>query len=118
MLVKIAEVVIGLIAFWLIMIAAGITASIATIRERRELDRADDAPEGRRSSVVDITEDMIDRASRVLWEEASLPYIADIRHFTDEDVRNGELRRADNDCEEKNRSLVRRALEAALNQEP
>lgn len=66
------------------------------------------------NAVIPVTEDMITRASLVLWEEASQPYFADCRNFTDEDVTNGELRRADKDCLEKNRSLVRRALEAAL----
>ena len=81
------------------------------------LSIADDIISAYESAMV-IAEEMIDRAARVLWEEACLPYIADVRHFTEEDIRNGELRRADDLCKEKNRSLVRRALEAALNKEP
>jgi len=64
-----------------------------------------------------VTDDMVTRAYNVLLEETSPPYYADVRDFTDEQVKAGLLRKADNEAEEMNRALIRRALEAALSTE-
>jgi hypothetical protein len=61
-----------------------------------------------------VTEEMVTAASRVLREEVFLPHAADVRDFTDEEIKAGELRKADEASEEQNRTLVRRALEAAI----
>lgn len=63
---------------------------------------------------MQITEQMITRASEVLWSEAIPPAMADVNNFTDAQVTNGELRKADEACDRENRDLVRRALERAL----
>lgn len=61
-----------------------------------------------------VTEDMVTAAMKKLREELFLPYAADIRDFTNEEVKFGKLREADDGAEEQNRALVRRALEAAV----
>lgn len=63
---------------------------------------------------MQVTEDMVTAAMKELREEVFLPYSADVRDFSDEDVKAGLLRKADDAAEEQNRALVRRALEAAL----
>lgn len=65
-----------------------------------------------------ITEDMVTRASEILWSETCPPAMADSRDFTDEEVKRGELKKADEACTVENRDLVRRALEAAMNPAP
>ena len=64
-----------------------------------------------------ITEDMVTRASEILWDEAIPPAMADVRDFTDEEVKRGDLRKADKACARQNRDLVRRVLEAAMHSE-
>lgn len=63
---------------------------------------------------MQVTEEMVSAAMKELREELFLPYSADIRDFTKEEVKAGLLRKADDAAEEQNRALVRRALEAAL----
>jgi hypothetical protein len=63
---------------------------------------------------IQVTEEMVTRASEVLWKEACQPYMADVKFFTDEDIKIGKLKVFDDRCTEMNRDLVRRALEAAL----
>ena len=71
-------------------------------------------PERDRETGLVITEDMITNASRVLWSEAIPPYLSNVMDFTDEEVKAGLLRKADDECRKLNRELVRRAIEAAL----
>jgi hypothetical protein len=61
-----------------------------------------------------VTEEMGTRAYLILLEEISPPYIADVNDFTDEDIKAGKLKKADDEAEEMSRALVRRALEAAM----
>jgi hypothetical protein len=63
-----------------------------------------------------ITDEMVTRAYNVLLEEIYPPYSADARDFTDEDVKAGKLKKADDEAEEMNRALVRRSLEATMSQ--
>lgn len=68
-----------------------------------------------------VTEKMVDAAIAVLREVAWLPYAADARDFTDEEVKEGKLKEADEEAEAMNRALVRHSLEAAfdlISQEP
>ncbi len=61
-----------------------------------------------------VTEEMVTRASRVLWTEVSPEYQADPRDFSDADIAAGKLREADDTDVAENRAIVRRVLEAAL----
>jgi hypothetical protein len=61
-----------------------------------------------------VTEEMVTRASRVLWTEVNPEYQADPRDFTDADIAAGKLREADDTDIAENRAIVRRVLEAAL----
>ena len=61
-----------------------------------------------------VTEDMVTRASMVLWTEVDPVYQADARDFTDEDVAAGKLRDADDADVAANRAIVRHVLEAAF----
>ncbi len=61
-----------------------------------------------------VTEDMVTRASRVLWTEVNPEYQADMRDFTDADIAAGKLREADDADIAENRAIVRRVLEAAF----
>lgn len=62
---------------------------------------------------VVVTEEMVTLAYRTLLEEINPPYSVNVRRFTDEDVKQGKLKKADDEAEEMNRAIVRRALEAA-----
>ena len=61
-----------------------------------------------------VTEDMVTRASMVLWTEVDPVYQADARDFTDADVAAGKLRDADDADAAANRAIVRHVLEAAF----
>jgi hypothetical protein len=61
-----------------------------------------------------VTEDMVTRASMVLWAEVDPVYQADARDFTDADVAAGKLREADEADVAANRAIVRHVLEAAF----
>ena len=61
-----------------------------------------------------VTEDMVTRASMVLWTEVDPVYQADARDFTDADVAAGKLREADDADVAANRAIVRHVLEAAF----
>ena len=61
-----------------------------------------------------VTEDMVTRASMVLWTEVDPVYQADARDFTDADVAAGKLRQADDADIAANRAIVRHVLEAAF----
>ena len=61
-----------------------------------------------------VTEDMVTRASHVLWTEVNPEYQADVRDFTDADIAAGKLREADDADIAENRAIVRRVLEAAF----
>ena len=61
-----------------------------------------------------VTEDMVTRASHVLWTEVNPEYQADISDFTDADIAAGKLREADDADTAQNRAIVRRVLEAAF----
>ncbi len=61
-----------------------------------------------------VTEDMVTRASRVLWTEVNPEYQTDMRDFTDADIAAGKLREADDADIAENRAIVRRVLEAAF----
>lgn len=64
----------------------------------------------------EVTDDMVERAYLALLEESWPPYSADVRDFTDEDVKKGLLRKADEEADQMNRAFVRRMLEAAISQ--
>ena len=77
------------------------------------------ATEGRLDGVAEqnaprVTEDMVTRASHVLWTEVNPEYQADPRDFTDADIAAGKLREADDADTAQNRAIVRRVLEAAF----
>jgi len=61
-----------------------------------------------------VTEDMVTRASMVLWTEVDPVYQADARDFTDADVAAGKLREANDADVAANRAIVRHVLEAAF----
>jgi hypothetical protein len=61
-----------------------------------------------------VTEDMVTRASMVLWTEVDPVYQVDARDFTDADVAAGKLREADDADVAANRAIVRHVLEAAF----
>lgn len=71
-----------------------------------------------------ITEDQIDKALKVMYEEISMPYMARVGDFIESptdpptgplrDAALRALRKADSEADEKNRAFVRRILEAAL----
>jgi hypothetical protein len=61
-----------------------------------------------------VTEDMVTRASMVLWTEVDPVYQADARDFTDADIAAGKLRDADDADVAANRAIVRHVLEAAF----
>jgi hypothetical protein len=61
-----------------------------------------------------VTEDMVTRASMVLWTEVDPVYQADARDFTDADLAAGKLREADDADVAANRAIVRHVLEAAF----
>jgi hypothetical protein len=61
-----------------------------------------------------VTEDMVTRASMVLWTEVDPVYQADARDFTDADVAAGKLREADDADVAANRAIVRHVLQAAF----
>jgi hypothetical protein len=61
-----------------------------------------------------VTEDMVTRASMVLWAEVDPVYQADARDFTDADIAAGKLREADDADVAANRAIVRHVLEAAF----
>jgi DNA-directed RNA polymerase specialized sigma24 family protein len=61
-----------------------------------------------------VTEDMVTRASTVLWTEVDPVYQADARDLTDADVAAGKLREADDADVAANRAIVRHVLEAAF----
>lgn len=63
---------------------------------------------------TEITEDMIEKALKVMAQENVLPYSADVRDFTDEEVKEGKLRETDAECDRLNEEFVRRVLEAAF----
>lgn len=61
-----------------------------------------------------VTEDMVTAAIKVLRHEVRMPYEAYVQEFTPSDITAGLLREAETRCEEQNRDVVRRALEAAI----
>ena len=61
-----------------------------------------------------VTEDMVTRASMVLWTEVDPVYQVDPRDYTDADVAAGKLRDADDADVAANRAIVRHVLEAAF----
>jgi len=61
-----------------------------------------------------VTEDMVTRASMVLWTEVDPVYQVDPRDFTDADVAAGKLRDADDADVAANRAIVRHVLDAAF----
>jgi uridylate kinase len=65
-------------------------------------------------SASHVTEDMVTRASMVLWTEVDPVYQADPRDYTDADVAAGKLRDADDADVAANRAIVRHVLEAAF----
>jgi hypothetical protein len=87
---------------------------------RRRLAQLQRQPsEGRLDGVAEqsasrVTEDMVTRASKVLWTEVNPEYQVDPRDFTDADIAAGKLREADEADTAQNRAIVRRVLEAAF----
>ena len=87
---------------------------------RRRLARLQRQPsEGKARRVAEqsasrVTEDMVTRASKVLWTEVNPEYQVDPRDFTDADIAAGKLREADDADTAQNRAIVRRVLEAAF----
>lgn len=87
---------------------------------RRRLARLQRQPsEGKARRVAEqsasrVTEDMVTRASKVLWTEVNPEYQVDPRDFTDADIAAGKLREADEADTAQNRAIVRRVLEAAF----
>jgi hypothetical protein len=68
-----------------------------------------------------VTEEMIDRAWAVLREEISPPYVAQAGDYVSDDSAGDQraselaaLRAADEECDRRNRDLIRRALAAAF----
>jgi len=61
-----------------------------------------------------VTEDMVTRASMVLWTEENPVYQAGPRDCTDADVAAGKLRDADDADAAANRAIVRHVPEAAF----
>jgi hypothetical protein len=61
-----------------------------------------------------VTEDMVTRASIMLWTEVDPVYQVDPRDYTDADVAAGKLRDADDADVAANRAIVRHVLEAAF----
>lgn len=60
-----------------------------------------------------ITDEQVERAWAKLLEADCLPYGASVKDFSDEELRQGALKRADADAERRNRGFVREVLEAA-----